>query len=88
MKLHNDVTKDALENQQHEGTYRKVQVYVGNKITGEVVFMPPKVEDVQELTQELLEWINQEKELKKMIDLGVIEAKGEGKAIYYIAQTG
>src|SRR3989338_8286509 len=39
LKLHKDITKDALENPQHEGTYRKIQVYVGNKITGEVVFM-------------------------------------------------
>src|SRR3989338_7111036 len=28
------------------------------------------------------------KELKKMLELGVIEPKGEGKAVYYIAKTG
>ncbi len=71
LKLHKDVTKDALETPQHEGTYRKVQVYVGNKITGEVVFMPPKVEDVQKLVQNLLEWINQEKELNPVLLAGL-----------------
>lgn len=71
LKLHKDVTHEALENSQHEGTYRKVQVYVGNKITGEVVFMPPKVEDVQALVQNLLEWINQEKELNPVLLAGL-----------------
>jgi len=28
------------------------------------------------------------KELKKIVELGVIEPKGESKAIYYIAKTG
>ena len=71
LKLHKDVTHEALENPQHEGTYRKVQVYVGNKITGEVVFMPPKVEEVQKLVQGLLEWINQEKELNPVLLAGL-----------------
>lgn len=71
LKLHKDVTHEALENPQHEGTYRKVQVYVGNKITGEVVFMPPKVEEVQKLVQNLLEWINQETELNPVLLSGL-----------------
>ena len=71
LKLHKDVAKETLENPQHEGTYRKVQVYVGNKITGEVVFMPPKVEEVQKLVQNLLEWINQEKELNPVLLAGL-----------------
>lgn len=71
LKLHKDVTHEALENPQHEGAYRKVQVYVGNKITGEVVFMPPEVEEVQKLTQKLLDWINQEKELNPVLLAGL-----------------
>ena len=71
LKLHKDVAKETLENPQHEGIYRKVQVYVGNKITGEVVFMPPKVEEVQTLVQNLLEWINQEKELNPVLLAGL-----------------
>ena len=46
-------------------------MYVGNKITGEVVFMPPKVEEVQTLVQNLLEWINQEKELNPVLLAGL-----------------
>lgn len=70
-KLHKDITKDTLDAQQHEGAYRKVQVYVGNKITGEVVFMPPRSEEVQKLIQDLLERINQETEINPVILAGL-----------------
>lgn len=70
-KLHKDITKDVLAYQHHEGAYRKVQVYVGNKITGEVVFMPPKAEEVQKFIQYLLEWINQETELNPVLLAGL-----------------
>lgn len=72
LKLHKDITKNTLENLQHEGAYRKIQVYVGNKITGEIAFMPPKAEEVQKLIQNLLEWINQEKELNPILLAGSV----------------
>lgn len=41
LKLHKDITKDTLENPFYEGKYRDIQVYVGDRITDEVIFMPP-----------------------------------------------
>lgn len=58
LKLHKDVTKKTLENPEHEGRYRELQVYVGSRITGEVVFMPPTPEEVPDLMNEFTEWIN------------------------------
>jgi Fic family protein len=58
LKLHKDVTKETLDNPGHEGKYRELQVYVGNRITGKVVFMPPPPEEVPELMKEFIEWIN------------------------------
>ncbi len=58
LKLHKDVTKETLENPEHEGRYRDLQVYVGNRITGKVVFMPPPPEEVPELMREFVDWIN------------------------------
>ncbi len=58
LKLHKDVTKETLENPEHEGKYRELQVYVGNKITGKVIFMPPPPDEVPELMREFIEWIN------------------------------
>ncbi len=58
LKLHKDVAKETLEAPEHEGRYRGLQVYVGNRITGEVIFMPPAPEEVPELMNEFTEWIN------------------------------
>lgn len=58
LKLHKDVAKEILDAPEHEGRYRELQVYVGSRITGEVVFMPPAPEEVPELMNEFTEWIN------------------------------
>ncbi len=60
LKLHKDITKGTLENPEWEGSYRKIQVYVGNRITGEVIFMPPPPEKVPSLMKEFIEWLNSE----------------------------
>ncbi len=58
LKLHKDVTRETLDNLGHEGRYREFQVYVGNRITGKVVFMPPPPGEVPELMNEFIEWVN------------------------------
>jgi len=58
LDVHRIVTKDTLERQEDEGSFRKRQVVVGNKITGEVVFTPPPPQAVVKLMEELLEWFN------------------------------
>lgn len=58
LMMHKDVTKETLDSFEHEGNYREIQVYVGNRITGEVTFMPPPPHDVPVLMGELIEWLN------------------------------
>lgn len=58
LKLHKDISKEILEKPEYEGRYRELQVYVGNRVTGKVVFMPPPPEDVPKLMTEFIEWIN------------------------------
>lgn len=58
LKMHKDITKGTLDSFEHEGNYREIQVYVGNRITGEVTFMPPTPQDVPVLMGELIEWLN------------------------------
>ena len=58
LKLQKDITKETLENPEHEGKYRELQAYVGSRITGEVGFMPPPPEKVPELMGEFIEWLN------------------------------
>ncbi len=58
LKLHKDVTKETLEAPEHEGRYRELQVYVGNRITGKVIFMPPPPGEVPDLMNWFIEWVN------------------------------
>lgn len=58
LNLHKDISKGVLDNLGHEGRYRELQVYVGNRITGEVVFLPPPHENVPALIGEFTEWLN------------------------------
>lgn len=58
LKLHRDVTKGALEYPSFEGKYRNRQVYVGNRTTGEVIFMPPPSEKISFLMKEFINWLN------------------------------
>jgi len=64
LNLHKDITKNTLENPKWEGEYREIQVYVGNRITGEVIFMPPPPENVPSLMKKFVEWLNSEESFK------------------------
>jgi len=64
LNLHKDITKETLENPEWEGKYRKIQVYVGNRITGEIIFMPPSPEEVPSLMKNFIKWLNSEEALK------------------------
>jgi len=73
LNLHRDITKETLENPEWEGRYRKLQVYVGNRITGEVIFVPPPPKDVSFLMKNLLNWLNSEEsfELHPVLTAGI-----------------
>ncbi|MBE0447567.1 MAG: Fic family protein [Actinobacteria bacterium] len=60
LEIHKIVSKETLENPKDEGVFRNRQVAVGNKFTGEIVFMPPPTESVPRLVNEFLEWFNSE----------------------------
>lgn len=72
LKMHKDITKGTLDNPEWEGNYRKIQVYVANKITGEVIFSPPPPEEVPKLVNEFLFWLNaKSSELNPVIVAGI-----------------
>jgi len=58
LEIHGIVTKDTLENAEDEGVFRKRQVVVKNRQTGEIVFTPPLAEDVSRLVDNFFEWFN------------------------------
>ena len=74
LSIHRMLTKDTLENPSDCGTYRKRYVVVGNRLTGEVMFRPPKNEEVPALMKNLIKWINSEeaKELDPIVEAGIV----------------
>ncbi|MCG2717204.1 MAG: Fic family protein [Nanoarchaeota archaeon] len=73
LSIHRMLTKDTLENPSDCGTYRKRYVVVENMLTGEVMFRPPKNEEVPKLIKNLIKWINSEeaKEIDPVIEAGI-----------------
>jgi Fic family protein len=55
------------------GQYRRVQNYVVNSATGEVVYTPPPPGDVPELICELVAWIAAEKEIHPVLVSGIAQ---------------
>lgn len=67
LEIQRIITNKVLDNSSDCGVFRNRQVYVGKRVfeaTGfreEVVYMPPKTEEVPELVEEFLAWLNEGK---------------------------
>jgi Fic family protein len=57
LEIHKIVTKNTLDYPEDEGILRNRQVCVFNSLR-EIIFMPPKTEEVPQLIEEFLEWFN------------------------------
>jgi len=53
------------------GEYRRIQNYVVNSVTGESVYTPPPAHDVPIMMGELVDWLNQEKEVHPVLVSGI-----------------
>lgn len=55
------------------GEYRKIQNYVVNSSTGKVVYTPPFAPDVPFMMSELVNWLNNEKEIHPILLSGIAQ---------------
>ncbi len=55
------------------GEYRKIQNYVVNSTTGEIVYTPPPAHDVPIMMTELVDWLNQEQEIHPVLASGIAQ---------------
>ena len=55
------------------GEYRRIQNYVVNSITGEMVYTPPPAHDVPILMRELVDWLNRETETHPVLMSGIAQ---------------
>ncbi|MCX7005417.1 MAG: Fic family protein, partial [bacterium] len=55
------------------GAYRRVQNYVVNASTGEVAYTPPPAHDVPVLMQEMVDWLNHQRDIHPVLVSGIAQ---------------
>ncbi len=70
-EIHSILVKDVRGDSLEPGQYRKVQNYVGNVETGEVIYTPPPPSEVPRLMARFVQWLNSEKDLSPVLVAGV-----------------
>jgi len=73
LEIHMTVTKDTLENPEDEGAFRDRQVFVGNRVTGQIIFVPPPTAQVPQLVDVFFNWFNSKKanEIDPVVEAGI-----------------
>ncbi|HCW06586.1 MAG TPA: Fic family protein [Cytophagales bacterium] len=69
-ELHKIIVKGARGHQADPGNYRKIQNYIANSRTREVIYTPPGPLDVPHLMREFVEWINKTDDLSPILVAG------------------
>jgi len=70
-EIHRRLVEDVRGGAAAPGEYRKVQNYVVNSATGEVVYTPPPAHDVPILMQGLVEWLNEPGDVHPVLVSGI-----------------
>ncbi len=71
--IHRILVKDVRGGSLEPGSYRKVQNYVANSLTGEIIYKPPASDEVPALMKEFVEWLNEEKDISAILIAGVAQ---------------
>ena len=70
-KIHEILVKNVRGGTLEPGKFRKVQNYVVNSLTREVIYVPPPAPKVSQLMKEFVEWLNKEKEISPILISGI-----------------
>ena len=72
-EIHKRLVRDVRGNAARPGEYRKVQNYVANSVTREVIYTPPPPTDVPHLMTELVAWLNAADEVHPILCAGIAQ---------------
>ena len=70
-EIHKRLVEGVREGAAAPGEYRRIQNYVVNSSTGETVYTPPPAFEVPIMIAELVDWLNQEKEVHPVLVSGI-----------------
>lgn len=72
-EIHKILVKGVRGGQAEPGNYRKIQNYVVNSRTREVVYTPPAPFEVPHLMQEFVEWVNKAENVSPILVTGIAQ---------------
>lgn len=73
LEMHRQLVQGVRGGDASPGDYREKQNYVINSVTREVIYTPPPFEEVPEMMQELIEWLNSEQEIHPVLKSGIAQ---------------
>ena len=71
--IHKELVKGVRGGSAKPGSYRKIQNYVGNAVTKEIIYMPPKPKEVPALMKDFVKWINQKSDIHPVLKSGIMQ---------------
>jgi len=72
-QLHKILVSGVRGGQAEPGTYRKIQNFVVNSQTKEIIYTPPAALEVPHLMREFVDWINQAKDTSTVLSAGITQ---------------
>lgn len=72
-EIHKYLVQDVRGNSAAPGEYRKIQNYVVNSQTKEIIYTPPPVYEVSQMMQTLVQWINEETTIHPVLMSGIAQ---------------
>lgn len=72
-EIHRKLVEGIRGGRADPGNYRKVQNYVANSSTGEVIYTPPSAIEVPVMMSELVEWLNKNLDIHPVLVSGIAQ---------------
>ena len=72
-QIHKELVKGVRGGSARPGRYRNIQNYIGNAVTKEIIYIPPKPKEVPALMKNFVEWINAESDIHPVLKSGIIQ---------------
>ncbi|MBI5875763.1 MAG: Fic family protein [Deltaproteobacteria bacterium] len=72
-ELHKVTVKNVRGDKADPGNYRKIQNYVVNSLTREIIYTPPTPIEVPHLMREFVDWLNKAEDLSPVLIAGIAQ---------------
>lgn len=72
-EIHKRLVRGVRGNAAAPGEYRRIQNYVANSITKEIIYTPPSPQDVPPMMAEFVSWLNSEQDVHPILVAGIAQ---------------